>query len=419
MKLKGGTLLYVLLIALIIGALMGSYLLINSYQRIQLDRQWGASLARDNTSSAMALFFKAELQPNDNLQGPLFQESELDSFALKSEYWGMFGLLHSIGIHSKYRDTLSSFFGHIPTGEFRHSLFLEDQNQPLVIAGDTRLRGSLALPAAGIKSGIVGRRMYSGQTMHQGKLSSSKGKKLAFRPLGWEGIRDSLRKVHQMPKASEANRLRNMDLYQPWLGEPHRILAQGNLRLENVQLEGKCIVYVSGELTVASEAILNDVILIARQIHIEPGFEGRVQAFATENLRVDSNVNLKYPSLLMLAPQANEAVELGLAEGCSVEGAIIYDPILGGLLPQRNTRIFLAEGSHHTGHLVARHNLDLRGKVSGGVQAGNLLLQTPASRYNNYLMDASLNYDELPRGFVMPLLGRSRSYEMMCKLVVP
>jgi hypothetical protein len=418
-KLKGGTLLYVLLIALIVGALMGSYLLINSYQRVQLDRQWGASLARDNTQSAMKLFYRMGLQPGEVEVGLLFQDSERDSFVLRSEPWGMFGLLHAVGIHGKYRDTLSSFFGQAPSGNFTYSLFLEDQNQPLVVAGDARLAGPLMLPASGIKSGIVGRRMFSGKRLHQGRVSSSKGKALNFSPLGWQGIRDSLRVLASMPASNEAYRLRNMDLYQAWTGPPHRMLAESDIVMENVRLDGKVIVYCSGELTVRAQAQLNDVILIAKSIVIESAFEGRIQAFASESILVDSAAKLKYPSLLMLAPAKPEAVILSLGKNSRIEGAIIYDPQLTGQQPQRNSRLFLPEGSLLQGHLIARHNLDLRGRVEGSVQAGSLLLWTPATRYNNYLLDAELDYNALPDDFVMPLLGAEREYEMMCKLVAP
>ena len=70
--------------------------------------------------------------------------------------------------------------------------------------------------------------------------------------------------------------------------------------LENLSLHGHLLIVSKRSITVKASAKLQDVILIAPEITIESNTIGTFQAMASKKIIVESNVQLAYPSALVV-----------------------------------------------------------------------------------------------------------------------
>ncbi len=408
-KLKGATLAYVLMISLIISTLLGSYILINYYQHVQLNRQFFSQLARHNLESGLHLFLRGDYQLGDSLKVALFEE-ELDSTIIRSERWGLLGLVHASGSHSFSQTTASLFIGQKPQGEFSSSLYLTDQQQPLVLSGKTHLAGPLRLPLAGLKTGYVNRRGYENTQKHYGSvsLSSEEIPKLKNRAL--QAIRDSLARLGRLQGVEESYFVRGLELVQPWEGKPYLISSQSKLLVEDLTLAGKCLIKSHQEIEIYPSANLTYTLIFAPKVTIKSGFSGIVQVFATEEIILEERVSLDYPSVLMLQRKKEQPGRLYIEDQCKIIGAVVFDA--GELEEDRADICYLGNGTL-IGNLYASHGLDIRGEVRGNVITNQFTLKTAGATYKNHLIDARLDYMQLSSAYVMPILQPSNQWEII------
>ena len=98
--LKGGALIYTLMIALIISGLMSGFLLIQHYSHHLQNSLYFEKLAEDNLRSGAVVYLNQSAQRADQQAFSLFN-SEADSCYIQTEPWGFFTLLHGKGTHGR------------------------------------------------------------------------------------------------------------------------------------------------------------------------------------------------------------------------------------------------------------------------------------------------------------------------------
>lgn len=401
--------MYVLMMVLIISGLMSAYVLVNAYQLSLLDKLYAEELARENIYSGMNVFLASPFSAGDSLRQSLY-ESSLDSSIIRTEDWGLFGLVQVTGIHGHKNATQWALVGQELSMERKSGLFLDDQKSALVLAGNTLLKGTVYIPAAGIKKGTVGRKGFEREELVDGQQKSSRGKELLMDHPLISLVGDSLKGLVADTASEETYYLRKMEIHQPWEGETYLIRSQHNLILDESSLSGKCMIYTPGDILVKVNNQLEHIQLFARRIRFEEGFEGTCQAFATQELIVEKKVSLNYPSVLGLFKAGKEAVRLRMLEDSRLEGALIMSEKLLAGEPQRDDFIWISPTTSIWGMVDVSYGLTLNGKVYGHTHVGDFLLRTAGATYKNYLLDSELNFTELHADFVGPFVDKdSRS----------
>src|SRR5690606_33781370 len=91
--------------------------------------------------------------------------------------------------------------------------------------------------------------------------------------------------------------------------EPTKVFYSiSEIQLDNVKLTGHIIVHSQTKIVVSQTASLNDIVLIAPEIEIKDFVSGKFQAIATKIIDVGKQVQLDYPSALIVKskPEAGQ-----------------------------------------------------------------------------------------------------------------
>ncbi|HEX2899491.1 MAG TPA: hypothetical protein VHS96_07205, partial [Bacteroidia bacterium] len=276
-------------------------IILSGYTKIQNDSIYFQELAQDNLESGKNLVLYGDAEPFGQFSNNLYA-SPIDSYHVKSEVWGMYGLMHVTGVHGPAHARQSFLFGARPEGLFTTSLFLEDRNRPLIIAGATILQGKLLLPEAGLKSGFIGRQGFTGPKLHDGPIANSTDTPfdLHYPDLTQiTTILDQLRNGNVQPTTNNAPQATNNSPLA-WNAPPTVLADASEIILDQTTHTGK-IILIAPKVTLRKEAHISDIIIVANAVHIDSGFNGRLQIFANDSIIVEPNCRLNYPSALVLA----------------------------------------------------------------------------------------------------------------------
>ena len=166
-------------------------------------------------------------------------------------------------------------------------------------------------------------------------------------------------------------------------------------------LKGNVIVWADSMIVVGGNAKLEDICLLAPIIVFEPGFNGAVQSYASDSLRVESDVQLQYPSVVAVIPIPDQKypASLLLAAGSDLQGLAYCRTLPSGT---SSSTLTIEASARVVGEVFAEDILALSGKVFGRVSCREFKLQTPNSSYQNYLYDAEILPKRRPSGYLSP-----------------
>src|SRR5690606_24842775 len=110
--------------------------------------------------------------------------------------------------------------------------------------------------------------------------------------------------------------------------QSQKIIQVKGKQLQNQKLRGNYLIKSSDSLFIGRDNFLEDVIISAPKIVFEDGFEGTVQACASELIVLGREVSLHYPSALCIRSSAKGS-QLILGEKSKVSGILAsggYEP---------------------------------------------------------------------------------------------
>jgi len=396
--LKASTLYIVVIISLLIAMISASLLTIAFYYRLEVQKKTRLDHLLHNENSGREILLSEGFSDYDkDVVMDLFAEQK-DSLVLRKELWGVYelGMVKAFEL----KDTLKRSF--LIGNAFLDSnvLYLADEDRPLSISGTTALIGNAELPKSGLKQSYVDGKPYEGKELIKGKITESKrnvpplNEKLIqqiernFKPEKGLlfNVRDSM--VNSFFNAAQ---LYQLDLNQPMI--------------EDTKLRGKIILVSDTVVTIAATAVLEDIQIYAPAIVVAPGFKGSCQLFARDSIIIGKDCTFNYPSFAgIFKPEAGKIQsKISIGEGVTFSGILMtYEKKRSDL----QTMISLGAKSRVKGEVFATGYIKMEKGITvyGKVYAKRFIMQTPATLYENYLIDITLNRKLLSKYYLSSIV---------------
>lgn len=396
--LRARALIYSILISLIIAIISGALVSLSYSQRMLQWRAIEQERLYQNAHAAIQLAMSLE-QPLTRTELSLYEGAN-DQVYLTKQYWGLFDLV-LVESYIKDRTYLDSttkvaLLGTPLAKKWQHTLYLADQNYPLVLAGDAMIKGTAYLPDEGVKGGYIAGQPYTGKKKIYGTTKKSERQlpKIQVAKLA------SLENAFELAE----NAVVQDSLVQSFRKAP-LIIRQKIISLNNQILKGNVILIADSLIQFGNNCQVENILAFAPVIEFGSGFQGSLQAFARQLLWVGEACNFYYPSVLGLVQQQNvkredQKGELGIQIGdkTTVQGLIFAQKTSTDYVP----KVQIAQNALIQGQIYCNADLDIRGQVEGNTMVWRSFVKTRSGYYQNYIMNARLDYSALSENFLLP-----------------
>lgn len=397
-KIKAGALQYVLIISVIIAILLLAFMLLINLQKQTATKQDFYKQTIFNVMNGFEYLSNSEIT-YDETTSQQFSENTKENTQLLKKKWGLFdvGVVTST-IGKQTFEKIALLGG---KQEERDALYLQDNNTPLVLVGNTKIVGNVRLPRQGVKPGNIAGTSFYGNTLIAGNQHTS---------------------TSQLPSIPNFEQIETIvsyfysnDSIQPIVLEEHTKRVQsfkkktllyespGTIKLRNISLKGNILIRSFSKIIVKSTTNLEDVLLIAPAIEIQEHTEGNFQAFASKTIEVGKASKLKYPSALVLIGKTNKQTpenRILLAEQVQYKGILCYKE--KEQLEERSyqPQIIVKNDTEVVGEIYCEGNLEMLGTVKGTVVTKEFLTNQNGSTYINHIYHGVINEKELPAAYV-------------------
>lgn len=322
-----------------------------------------------------------------------------DSILIMKRYWGIFPLLFVKSKHDEGEINDVFIAGKFYKHHNQYALYLKDNNRVLSVSGNSRIRYNAYLPKAGIRKAFVNGSPFTGNSLVEGDVYLS----LDTVPV--------LPSQIDFQEFTMGNELQNFDIsfisgnrdninINSFYDTTICIKSTLPIELSSLDFRGNYIIQSDSIIIIDSSCMLEDVIVVAPEINVRSGFKGSIQMFASNMIRVEEDVELKYPSSMILFPDQNSYMtpEITINKNVDFSGVIINST--RKYLYGSNNITRIEEGSEIHGEIYSVGNLFLQSPVYGRVICENFRLKTSTSTLDNYLFNNVIDLDSLPDNFI-------------------
>lgn len=403
LKLKAGALQYTIFIAVVIALLVFAFIsLTYTQQHFKAKTSTFLQTVR-NTNLAVKYASNTQLSYNEIVEIQLSDDANSNT-SIKKQHWGVFDLITTTSTIKKETFTKNTLLGGFL--QKRPSLYLQDNNQPLVLVGDTRIEGNTLLPKQGAKRGTIAGNSYTGSQLIYGSTGLSKTNlpKLKNREYIKQLVQGSIQFANTIPlELSE-----DVTLLNSFNNSTQLLYSNTSIDLRLVKLTGNIIIQSNIAIKVYPSAQLTDVLLIAPTIEILDAVKGNFQAFASKKISVGKNCQLEYPTSLilyekktvMVSNQNNSTKDwnhIKIETGSVVKGIIgfLSDNEVNNYKPQ----IIIEENTSINGELYCNQNIELKGKITGSVFTKGFIANQFGSIYQNHIYNGKILSNGFPNQY--------------------
>ncbi|EGV42210.1 hypothetical protein BZARG_385 [Bizionia argentinensis JUB59] len=404
-KLKAGALQLTLFITVVIALLLTAFILfIQTHKRFNIQTDFIIETAK-NTDSGISHALNNIVPLNDttsiNLNGEDFK-----TLNVHREFWGVFEKVTTISKIKKNIFKRTALIGAAQSKNNRTVLYVQDNNKPLVLVGNTKIEGVAYLPKRGVKNGNISGHSYYGSQLIYGPTKTS-----TRLPKIFSETKTQIKEIENLISKIEQNQFINLKVdgsYKNSFLKPVQVIfSNETIVLNAIQLTGNIIVQSKAKIIINASCTLKDIVLIAPEIEIKNNVKGNFQAIASKNILVGNNVLLEYPSALALTGNvAEKPTNLNLIENnriiidddTIIKGLVLY---LGVSKPNNHdVQVELKEKSKIIGEVYCNQNLELKGTVFGTVYTNNFIARQFGSIYQNHIYNGKIKVSELPEKYV-------------------
>lgn len=407
LKLKAGALQLTTFIVVVIALLLAAFiLLVHTHKQFQIQKDFIVETTR-NSNLGINYTLKNSIRLNDTTTIS-HKDEDYKSLRVYRDYWGVFEKITSISKIKKKRFEKIALIGSKQADTYRPALYIQDNNKPLVLVGNTKIKGVAYLPKQGVKPGFI-----SGQSYYGSKLIYGSTELSSVLPKIYNETINQIKSIgiqlSRIPQRQFLN-IESGEQYSNSFTEPLKMIFSNNaIDLRDVELTGHILVQSKSKIVVYVSSKLKDVVLVAPEIEIRNNVNGIFQAIASKRIYIGKSVQLSYPSALIV--NEKQDVELqGSKNQIAEQNSIIVNDnsIIKGLvmyLGQRKpnnyeVQIELKEKAIVYGELYCNENTELKGVVYGTVYTNNFIANQSGSIYQNHIYNGTIIIDELPQKYV-------------------
>ena len=331
---------------------------------------------------------------NQSEDEALLLHSSGDTSEVRTKDWGVYRMVHVKTKHRLANVEKTAIGGVYNTKTDLPALYVPNKTDQIQLCGSTLLEGNIYISERGLKRGHIARKSFSRDKLYVGSLNVSDKKLPALNILtdfmSYERIREDSELLSSLPSDSAFS----------FYGKTSLFSSLDALEIAN-NLRGNLVVHSFDQIRVRALANLENIILIAPRIIIEKGFSGTLQAFASEEIFCEEEVNLLYPSaLVMLRTERTEAQgRIFMDKGSRVIGGVLLydaDPYFRNPLNLELNEAMVGGVVYNTGES------EIRGEVYGSLFTQKLLLHAGGGSYDNYLLDATISSVQVPERMIYP-----------------
>lgn len=168
--------------------------------------------------------------------------------------------------------------------------------------------------------------------------------------------------------------------------------------LQDKTIIGNVIIVSEKEVFISKNNTLKDIIVIAPEITIERGFKGSVQIIASDLINIEEECTLLYPSSIILNSDTNSRLsKIMIGENTKITGVIYANK--ESRRDKTDCIIQLAEGVDICGQVVTNGIIDIRGNIIGQIICKKILASNASGIYENHLFGAKIDMKNLPSSF--------------------
>ena len=386
-------LIYVLAVSVVIATIIGALLSLKSIRQAQYDLFSQNIDLYNNTNSGVELILDADTFALEKTAIDLY-ENKKDSITIAKRFWGVYTLgvleVQKNTIQGQISNNKSMLLGGDLLEEQQAAIYLAGRNNELNIGGTTKIVGDAYLPIGGIKQVMINGVNYKGNMLiYQGNKKQSK----RFLPPRNLLLTDTIKNYFKpIPSNSTVN-----DLSQPnSFLNPTKVISGQDIYINNLSLKGNIIIKADSNVVITANNQIEDIIVIGTNITIESGFKGNIQLFAKRNITIQPNVQLNYPSALVLFKDDNMTVTkqsiIEVGEKSIIEGVIWLEELR---VNRTKGIVTIKENTLVHGQVISNGFVDVKGKVQGNITCTGFFLKTAASIYENHLFNTEINATKL------------------------
>lgn len=391
--LKAGTLFYSVVISLVIAVISGSVILLSGLSTTAFHHDLSAQELELNAASGLNLLLskQAIVQEEEEQTIDLFGNGA-DSVLLIRKFWGAFEIAVSKAFRQGQSVLKVAETGAQPDSTDKYCLYIPDQDKPIAVCGETKIKGVAYLPKAGVKRAYIEGQNYSGSSLIYGEIKQSTralpefNKKLIERIKAFAESKSAENIENKASPGETAGAVKNSFLDQTLVITKNSAIVLNEIYSGNIAVISKTMV------TITPDAVLNDIIICAPKVLIKEGFHGNLQVFASDSIIVEKNVSLDYPSVLGIVQNDNAANGslIRLADNDTVSGNV-FSYANTDAASRKPNGISFSAGSVVNGRVYSSGYADAKGKIFGSLMCRNVLLQTNSSVYENHFLNATID----------------------------
>lgn len=387
-KVKAGGLQLVIFVTVVVALLLSSFVLyvhLNSMYKVDNNNILNAVKLSDSG-------FEWVKTHNINYKDSVdLKISETEHLKIFKKHWGVLDLVNvKAKSQNKHYGKMALIGGNTPVNK-KFALFVKNKNNPLVVVGNSNLKGDLFTSRYGIKAGNISGLYYENSELFKGNLNENEfDLNLELEKAVY------MKSINDFYSVEGDLELKDIDtLSQSFHDAVAHFYSDEEIYLEDQHIYGHVVIQSEVSIEIDEFSYLEDVILIAPSITIKEGFKGSVQCFSSSQINIENNVELLYPSALVMNPKPfkKESVpKIIINEDVKVNGSLVY------FKNQEQTNryesnIFIGSNSTILGMIYSEQNLELHGDVKGGVITEQFITSYDNSTYINHLLNVSISSD--------------------------
>lgn len=408
-RIKASSLNYTILLFVLFISVISTILLSNHYFKVRSQLRISHLETINNCQSGLNYLLALKSNTSDLHFDTLISIGEKnDSLKLEATNWGLFRIVKSIAFNKNFKIKRAAISGNNLQNNDRSVLYVADHSQSLSLSQKTMINGKIEVPRAGLKYELLNGINFTGTYVPEANILMSNDSlpfvsseliNLTFDSL--QNLLVSRQKLIDVSQHSDS-------LISSFWDETTILYIESNV-IEYQSISGKVVIIADSILTIPSDCKLEDVILFGKNIKIGDNVKGTFQCFAKNEIEVGRNVELKFPSALVLLTSDTvvysadyKPAEINIKEGTTMEG-LIYSSY--PYSPDFKNQVFLniSSGSKITGSVYWQGKIQLCGSVFGQLYTDSFIYKTPLGTYRNFIVNGSI--DQIRKGEDMILPG--------------